>query len=60
MPSKPADPRWRLLHIRDNIIYTQQLLADVAYDDFRKSRTLFYATALRSKSSRKRPDAFRD
>jgi uncharacterized protein with HEPN domain len=59
MPSKPADPRWRLLHIRDNIIYTQQLLADVAYDDFRKSRTLFYATAraleIISEASRRLP-----
>jgi uncharacterized protein with HEPN domain len=63
MPSKPADPRPRLLHIRDNIIYTQQLLVDVAYDDFRKSRTLFYATTraleIISEASRRLPAAMK-
>ncbi len=44
MPSKPANPKPPLLHIRDNIIYAQQLLASVTYDEFKQSRTLFYAT----------------
>ena len=44
MPSKRTDPKPPLLHIRDNIIYVKQLLASLSYDEFKQSRTLFYAT----------------
>ena len=63
MPSKPTDAKGRLLHIRDNIIYTQQLLSDVAYDGFKQSRTLFYATTraleIISEASRRLPAAMK-
>jgi uncharacterized protein with HEPN domain len=63
MPSKSLDLKPRLFHIRDNIIYTQELLSGSAYDEFKQSRTLFYATTraleIISEASRRLPAALK-
>jgi uncharacterized protein with HEPN domain len=49
--------------IRDNILYAQGLLAGLAYEDFRASRTHFYAATraleIISEASRRLPDEVR-
>ena len=40
----PSEPLLVVLYdIRDNILYMQELLSGVAYQEFKASRTLFYA-----------------
>jgi len=63
MPSESSDLKPYLFHIRDNIIYIQGLLAGLAYDEFKRSRTHFYATTraleIISEASRRLPAAMK-
>ena len=57
----PSEPLLIALHdIRDNILYVQELLSGMSYEDFEASRTLFYAATraleIISEASRRLPD----
>jgi uncharacterized protein with HEPN domain len=56
----PSEPLLVVLYdIRDNILYVQELLSGVAYQEFKASRTLFYAATraleIISEASRRLP-----
>ena len=44
MPSESSNAKRYLFHIRDNILYAQELLSGFTDDAFKLSRTHFYAT----------------
>ena len=57
----PSEPLLIVLYdIRDNILYAQELLSGLTYQDFKASRTLFYAATraleIISEASRRLPD----
>ena len=60
MPSKPSDPRKRLLDIRDNIRLARGFIGGLDYDAFRDNQLLFYAVTraleIISEASRRLPD----
>src|ERR1700722_14752907 len=60
MPSRPSDPRKRLLDIRDNIRLARAFIEGVDFDAFRDNQLLFYAVTraleIISEASRRLPD----
>jgi uncharacterized protein with HEPN domain len=60
MPSKPANPRAYLFHIRDNVTLARSFVENLDYEAFRNNRLVFYAVTraleIISEASRRLPD----